>query len=258
MSPTLVPYLFIEGHSGSNPVISSGLGGHIFIWDPLISRHVKRFESIEEFNTKAKEIIAGEPMWKIFPAIEVIPAAKPLIQLPAEFHASDILDVKEVHRVGPYEIVECVRGFGQEISLAKKAVSLGEKFGPELQFHVFLDGKETHVFCHSLDEALVYAIGKKRGAIQYASEFCVLSGILEKPAVQIPPSGVADVSLTPDHVLEPSPGPVSDPEPTAPVSEPAPVAAPAEPAPEKEPPVADSKEAPAPATPKGKPARKKG
>lgn len=62
--------LFIEGHGPSNPILQSGLPPTLFQWNKAKQRHEHVFDSIEEFNAKAPEILKRERSWKLFPAIE--------------------------------------------------------------------------------------------------------------------------------------------------------------------------------------------
>lgn len=65
-----VPYLYVEGHAASNPVLLSGPLSTQFLWDAKLGVHVHRFKDLADFRVRCKEILRDEPRWKLIPGID--------------------------------------------------------------------------------------------------------------------------------------------------------------------------------------------
>lgn len=108
-----IPFLFIDGHSRSNPVVTSGPLNVQFIYDEKLGKHVHRFASIDDFNARAPQICHDERMWKIAPGLE-----------PAELVAPDASLLLE--NASLIAETENERDDAREILTACRAIAEGE------------------------------------------------------------------------------------------------------------------------------------
>jgi hypothetical protein len=142
-----LPYLYIEGFGPSSPTIETG-SRHVFIYEPALRVHVRRFASAEEFAKEAPEIIKHERSWRIFPGVELTPAGDAAVAdgLPAE--NARIVAVIENER-------DAARDEIKRLAAELQSFELAAKFDPAS----LSDLEKIAFVCHEVNRAYCRTLG---------------------------------------------------------------------------------------------------